>query len=113
MMRWLGVAAVMAMTGAVQVEAAGGGAAEWTVVAPGGKLAATLGLLAPQGVPGYPADKPRLYYRIQQGPEGSRQEVLPWSPLAGGTLAGRYLPGRDYPEGSRAAGSGDYFRVRI
>lgn len=40
--------------------------------------------------------------------------VLPWSPLAGGMLAGRYQPGQEqYPDGSRAARTGDYFRDRI
>ena len=29
--------------------------------------------------------------------------LLPWSPLAGGILSGRYQPGASYPEGSRAA----------
>ena len=35
----------------------------------------------PKGLSGYPADKVRLYYRIEHGPEGRRVEVLPWSPL--------------------------------
>lgn len=38
--------------------------------------------------------------------------ILPWSPLAGGILAGRYADGQ-MPEGSRAARSGDMFRDRI
>jgi aryl-alcohol dehydrogenase-like predicted oxidoreductase len=32
--------------------------------------------------------------------------ILPWSPLAGGILAGRYLDTGGYPEGSRAARTG-------
>ena len=39
--------------------------------------------------------------------------ILPWSPLAGGVLAGRYPPGEEYAEGTRAARTGDYFRSRI
>ncbi len=39
--------------------------------------------------------------------------ILPWSPLAGGILAGRYPPGEGLPEGSRAARSGSTFRERI
>ncbi len=39
--------------------------------------------------------------------------VLPWSPLAGGILAGRYKPGEAYPEGSRATRSGNFFTDRI
>ena len=31
--------------------------------------------------------------------------VIPWSPIAGGILAGRYLDQGDYPDGSRAARS--------
>lgn len=38
--------------------------------------------------------------------------LLPWSPLAGGILAGRYDAG-DLPEGSRGARSGSMFRDRI
>ena len=37
--------------------------------------------------------------------------ILPWSPLAGGILAGRYDDG--IPEGSRGARSGAMFRDRI
>jgi 1-deoxyxylulose-5-phosphate synthase len=37
--------------------------------------------------------------------------ILPWSPLAGGILAGRYDEG--VPEGSRAARSGSMFRDRM
>ncbi len=37
--------------------------------------------------------------------------ILPWSPLAGGILAGRYDEG--IPEGSRGARSGQMFRERI
>ncbi len=32
--------------------------------------------------------------------------ILPWSPLAGGFLTGKYRPGEKPPEGSRFAGSG-------
>ena len=38
--------------------------------------------------------------------------VLPWSPLAGGILAGRYLQDK-VPEGSRAALMGEIFRARV
>ena len=38
--------------------------------------------------------------------------ILPWSPLAGGILAGRYAEDL-LPDGSRAARSGDMFRDRI
>jgi aryl-alcohol dehydrogenase-like predicted oxidoreductase len=38
--------------------------------------------------------------------------LLPWSPLAGGILAGRYQSGDAYPEGSRAERA-DYFRPRV
>ena len=38
--------------------------------------------------------------------------ILPWSPLAGGILAGRYSEDL-LPDGSRAARSGDMFRDRI
>lgn len=39
--------------------------------------------------------------------------VLPWSPLAGGMLAGRYPPGAEFPKDSRATRTGDFFTVRI
>jgi aryl-alcohol dehydrogenase-like predicted oxidoreductase len=39
--------------------------------------------------------------------------VLPWSPLAGGILAGRYSSREQYPEGSRATRSGSFFTERI
>lgn len=39
--------------------------------------------------------------------------ILPWSPLAGGVLAGRYPPGVSFPEGSRAERAGDMFRARV
>ncbi len=39
--------------------------------------------------------------------------ILPWSPLAGGILAGRYPPGEEIPEGSRAARWGEAFRARV
>jgi aryl-alcohol dehydrogenase-like predicted oxidoreductase len=38
--------------------------------------------------------------------------ILPWSPLAGGILAGRYNDPEKYPEGSRAAG-GEWFARRV
>jgi aryl-alcohol dehydrogenase-like predicted oxidoreductase len=42
--------------------------------------------------------------------------ILPWSPLAGGILAGKYtlemLDEEDFPEGSRMDRAGDFFRVR-
>jgi aryl-alcohol dehydrogenase-like predicted oxidoreductase len=39
--------------------------------------------------------------------------VLPWSPLAGGILAGRYSSSSTYPEGSRATRFGTLFTDRI
>lgn len=39
--------------------------------------------------------------------------ILPWSPLAGGILAGRYNANGAYPEGSRADRSGAMFQQRI
>jgi len=39
--------------------------------------------------------------------------VLPWSPLAGGILAGLYPPDGQVPEGSRATRAGEFFRVRV
>ncbi|MGC9520762.1 MAG: aldo/keto reductase [Anaerolineae bacterium] len=43
--------------------------------------------------------------------------LLPWSPLAGGILAGKYslemLEENEYPEGSRAERSGEWFRSRV
>jgi aryl-alcohol dehydrogenase-like predicted oxidoreductase len=39
--------------------------------------------------------------------------VLPWSPLAGGILAGRYSTSNEYPEGSRATRFGTLFTDRI
>jgi len=38
--------------------------------------------------------------------------IIPWSPLAGGILTGRYPPAGDLPEDSRAARS-DWFRSRV
>ncbi len=38
--------------------------------------------------------------------------LLPWSPLAGGILAGRYSDPKDYPDGSRAA-RGEWFARRV
>ena len=38
--------------------------------------------------------------------------LLPWSPLAGGILAGRYKDPASYPDGSRAA-RGDWFARRV
>jgi aryl-alcohol dehydrogenase-like predicted oxidoreductase len=39
--------------------------------------------------------------------------ILPWSPLAGGILAGRYPPGQEIAQGSRAERAGEMFRARI
>jgi aryl-alcohol dehydrogenase-like predicted oxidoreductase len=39
--------------------------------------------------------------------------VLPWSPLGGGILAGRYSASETFPEGSRAARMGAMFTDRI
>jgi aryl-alcohol dehydrogenase-like predicted oxidoreductase len=39
--------------------------------------------------------------------------ILPWSPLAGGILAGRYDKKGSFPEGSRAQRSGKMFQDRI
>jgi 1-deoxyxylulose-5-phosphate synthase len=43
--------------------------------------------------------------------------ILPWSPLAGGILAGKYtldmIESESYPEGTRAERSGDWFRSRV
>jgi aryl-alcohol dehydrogenase-like predicted oxidoreductase len=39
--------------------------------------------------------------------------ILPWSPLAGGILAGRYSPDAEYPEGSRAARGSTTFQARV
>ena len=39
--------------------------------------------------------------------------ILPWSPLAGGILTGRYTSKDTYPEGSRATRTGSFFTDRI
>jgi aryl-alcohol dehydrogenase-like predicted oxidoreductase len=39
--------------------------------------------------------------------------ILPWSPLAGGILAGRYPMEGDFPEGSRAVRARDWFGPRV
>jgi 1-deoxyxylulose-5-phosphate synthase len=39
--------------------------------------------------------------------------ILPWSPLAGGILAGRYDQKNDFPEGSRATRMGQTFQERV
>jgi aryl-alcohol dehydrogenase-like predicted oxidoreductase len=39
--------------------------------------------------------------------------ILPWSPVAGGILAGRYQAGHDLPQDSRAARWGDKFTHRL
>lgn len=39
--------------------------------------------------------------------------ILPWSPLGGGILAGRYTTDSEYPEGSRATRTGKFFTDRI
>ena len=38
--------------------------------------------------------------------------LLPWSPVAGGILAGRYNDPKNYPEGSRAS-KGEWFARRV
>ncbi len=39
--------------------------------------------------------------------------IIPWSPLAGGVLAGRYRPGEKPPADSRVARSGAFFTDRV
>jgi aryl-alcohol dehydrogenase-like predicted oxidoreductase len=39
--------------------------------------------------------------------------IIPWSPLAGGILAGRYPVEGGMPEDSRGVRAGDFFKVRI
>jgi aryl-alcohol dehydrogenase-like predicted oxidoreductase len=39
--------------------------------------------------------------------------ILPWSPLAGGILTGRYTSKESYPDNSRATRSGNFFTDRI
>jgi aryl-alcohol dehydrogenase-like predicted oxidoreductase len=39
--------------------------------------------------------------------------VIPWSPIAGGILAGKYNVGEAFPEGSRATRAGAFFTDRI
>lgn len=39
--------------------------------------------------------------------------IIPWSPLAGGVLAGRYRPGEKAPVDSRVARSGAFFTDRV
>ncbi len=43
--------------------------------------------------------------------------ILPWSPLAGGILAGKYtldmIDSESYPDGTRAERSGEWFRSRV
>ena len=39
--------------------------------------------------------------------------IMPWSPLAGGVLAGRYRPGEKAPADSRVARSGAFFTDRV
>jgi 1-deoxyxylulose-5-phosphate synthase len=43
--------------------------------------------------------------------------ILPWSPLAGGILTGKYtlnmIESESYPEGTRAERSGEWFRSRV
>jgi aryl-alcohol dehydrogenase-like predicted oxidoreductase len=39
--------------------------------------------------------------------------VIPWSPLAGGILAGRYPPDEEFPQGSRAERAGGVFEERV
>jgi len=51
---------------------------QWTLASPSGKLAITLALRADEGSGG---NKLRACYRVEHGAEGTRVEVLPWSPL--------------------------------
>ncbi len=39
--------------------------------------------------------------------------ILPWSPLAGGILSGKYTSSAQFPEGSRAARAGKFFTDRV
>jgi aryl-alcohol dehydrogenase-like predicted oxidoreductase len=39
--------------------------------------------------------------------------ILPWSPLAGGILAGRYPPGQAFPAGSRASRGSKNYLARV
>lgn len=39
--------------------------------------------------------------------------IMPWSPLAGGVLAGRYRPGEQAPADSRLTRSGSFFSERV
>ncbi len=65
-----------------QVVAAGTGEKDaWSVASPDGLTTVTLSLMAPSGEADYPADRARLYYRIQRRQGETRTEILPWSPL--------------------------------
>ena len=64
----------------------------WSVVSPDGQLTATL-LLTAVGEAGYPANRTRLYYRIEHGQGERAAEVLPLSPL-GITRADQGIRGR-------------------
>ncbi len=52
----------------------------WELASPDGQVTLCVTLQA-RNEPGYPADKPRLYYKIDHGQGETRTEVLPWSPL--------------------------------
>jgi hypothetical protein len=53
----------------------------WTVKSPGGTLSATVLLTAPGPIDGYPPDKVRLYYRVDDVRDGVSTEIVPLSPL--------------------------------
>jgi hypothetical protein len=80
-MKWtIGLTIAIAMIN-LGTSLAQAGPTQWTLASPDGKLVATLALTAPEQIAAYPADKVRLYYRVEQGAEGQRVEILPWSPL--------------------------------
>jgi hypothetical protein len=55
---------------------------QWSLASPEANVVVTLALTAPKQAAEYPANKVRLYYRVEHvGPAGDRAEVLPWSPL--------------------------------
>jgi len=53
----------------------------WSVTSPDGQTTVTLTLTAPAGEADYPADRVRLYYRVERGRGEAKTVVLPWSPL--------------------------------
>ncbi|HPS03278.1 MAG TPA: glycoside hydrolase family 97 catalytic domain-containing protein [Candidatus Sumerlaeota bacterium] len=52
----------------------------WELASPDGQVTLSVSLQA-RNEPGYPADKSRLYYKIDHGQGETRVEALPWSPL--------------------------------